>query len=271
MLCARPFRRGVMEFGCGQCMPCRLNRKRLWTIRLMLEATQHEFSYFVTLTYRPEVCPNELRKRDLQLWLKRLRKNTGEKIRYFGVGEYGEVTGRPHFHAALFGLRESMEVERAWGQGFVHVGSLTHESAGYVVSYVAKGMTKVDDVRLKGRAPEFATMSKHPGLGAGAMPVIAAEVNKKYGVDYIARNGDIPTWVRWNKKKYPLGRYLCGQVRMAAGYGSGVPTVLLDRLGREKVEELSVPGAFEVREEKRSAGNVAAVGRNRISHSKRSL
>lgn len=47
-----------------------------------------------------------LSKIDLQLFLKRLRKNltkfTDEKIRYYAVGEYGPQTFRPHYHLLLF-------------------------------------------------------------------------------------------------------------------------------------------------------------------------
>lgn len=47
-----------------------------------------------------------LRKRDLQLFFKRLRKNLSKfsdaKIRYFAMGEYGPVHFRPHYHFLLF-------------------------------------------------------------------------------------------------------------------------------------------------------------------------
>lgn len=45
-------------------------------------------------------------KRDVQLFLKRLRKyvfkNTQERLRYFLCGEYGPQTFRPHYHFLLF-------------------------------------------------------------------------------------------------------------------------------------------------------------------------
>lgn len=47
-----------------------------------------------------------LRKRDVQLFLKRLRKQLSNfsdaKIRYYACGEYGPVHFRPHFHLLLF-------------------------------------------------------------------------------------------------------------------------------------------------------------------------
>ena len=47
-----------------------------------------------------------LRKTDLQLFFKRLRKNLSKysdaKVRYFAMGEYGPVHFRPHYHFLLF-------------------------------------------------------------------------------------------------------------------------------------------------------------------------
>jgi len=50
---------------------------------------------------------DSLIKRDVQLFVKRLRKDQDArglaKIRYYLVGEYGDQTKRPHYHAAIFG------------------------------------------------------------------------------------------------------------------------------------------------------------------------
>lgn len=46
-----------------------------------------------------------LRKRHYQLFFKRLRKWYGKPIRYFGTGEYGSKTQRPHYHFIIFGLK----------------------------------------------------------------------------------------------------------------------------------------------------------------------
>ncbi len=47
-----------------------------------------------------------LRKRDVQLFLKRLRKNYkyDNHIKYFCCGEYGGKTFRPHYHLIIFGF-----------------------------------------------------------------------------------------------------------------------------------------------------------------------
>jgi len=50
---------------------------------------------------------DSLIKRDVQLFIKRLRKEQdsrgSSKIKYYLVGEYGDLTKRPHYHAAIFG------------------------------------------------------------------------------------------------------------------------------------------------------------------------
>lgn len=79
MLCKKPYTRGPQQFGCGQCMPCRVNRSRLWIARMMLEALEYEErgeeSAFVTLTYDAEHVPPDgsLRPLDLRVFLNRLR------------------------------------------------------------------------------------------------------------------------------------------------------------------------------------------------------
>lgn len=94
-----------VQIPCGRCIGCRLEHSRQWAIRCVHEASLHEENTFLTLTYNNEyVDPNfSLNKTDITNFLKRLRKNTGRKIRYFQCGEYGEQFHRPHHHVLLFG------------------------------------------------------------------------------------------------------------------------------------------------------------------------
>lgn len=59
----------------------------------MMEQDRHVCTSFVTLTYDEEHLPPDgsLRKRDLQLYLKRLRRRL--PFRFFAAGEYGERGG----------------------------------------------------------------------------------------------------------------------------------------------------------------------------------
>ena len=47
----------AVPFGCGQCLPCRVNKRRLWTNRIMLESMCHDDNAFVTLTYNDDNIP----------------------------------------------------------------------------------------------------------------------------------------------------------------------------------------------------------------------
>lgn len=239
MICQSPVLANINQYyPCGQCMPCRINRKRLWMHRMLLEMNDHPESSFVTLTYDDERLPPDgnLEPRHLQLFLKSLRKNISPmRVRYFSVGEYGEQTKRPHYHLALFGYpiclrggslfnsRKSCcpwcdRLRDAWNRGGVFAGPLSSDSAQYICGYVTKKLTRSGDPRLEGRVPEFARMSLRPGIGSNAAPVIA-ETMQRHNLD--SSQGDVPSALRHGKKMLPLGRYLRGKTREALGWEKG--------------------------------------------------
>lgn len=124
------------------------------------------------------------------------------KVRFFHVGEYGEQFGRPHHHAIIFGYDfpdkvvagtlsprspfslagpntayVSSILSELWAQGLHHIGSCTFESAAYVARYTLKknygeqaeeyyNYQDPETGRVISRKPEFATMSRRPGIGA---------------------------------------------------------------------------------------------------------
>lgn len=221
MLCKKPFHMKGANFGCGQCMPCRFNRRRIWTHRIALEAAVHAASTFLTLTYDKAHLPlgGTLVPRDMQLFLKRLRKRAGVPIRFFGVGEYGDQSFRPHYHLAVFGLDPgSRFFKECWDYGFVYPGSLTLDSAQYVAGYVTKKMTGKDDARLGGRYPEFARMSLRPGIGAPAVSDVVQALQTDMGQRAIVARGDVPSVLRQGGRSLPLGRYMRGRIREAIGH-----------------------------------------------------
>lgn len=290
MLCSSPFMQGMSEFGCNQCMPCRMNRRRLWTGRLMLEAQRHEHSCFLTLTYDKLHLPEggNLVKRDIQLFLKRIRF-VGCKVRYYVVGEYGDRTLRPHYHMALFGFHDPlMELDHKrvvvkgilkdeWIHGNVHFGTLTPDSAGYIVSYVVKRMTKSDDVRLDGRSPEFATMSLRPGIGATRVDEFAEPIMK--GVDsvtgecYGLPDGDVPGVFRCDGRIYSLGRYLRRRLRLAVGLPEAEPLICGELRNYKRYVDLSAAGkrGWKVREDRRLMSDLKAKGLHERSSSKKGI
>lgn len=247
--------RGMTPCPCGQCLPCRINRRRMWKHRIMLEAAQHVHNCFVTLTYDDAHLPSDgsLRPRDMVLFNKRLRKELyPEKVRVFYVGEYGDENQRPHYHACYFGVRgceyggtrywrgevkccgSCERIRRLWGKGRIHVGNLEADSAQYVCGYVIKKMCSKDDERLQGREPEFGRMSRRPGIGVDALWELSSQLMR-----YEINSNEITT-LQHGKSKLPLGRFLrsklvemCGDaLEKADGFNEEVLAVL-DRVARD--------------------------------------
>lgn len=149
---------------CGKCGFCAATRRSDWAIRLMYERKLHMSSKFVTLTYADahlkwENGQPQLHREHVQLFLKRVRKE-GYKLRYYGVGEYGSKTFRPHYHLLLFGDIPEEVIRRQWYHGLVHIGTVTEQSVNYCLSYM---INKNDWRHSKGRVKTFNMMSK--GIG----------------------------------------------------------------------------------------------------------
>lgn len=194
---------------CGQCIGCKLERSRQWAIRAIHENQLHDTSCFLTLTYADEYLPTgqTLVKRDMQLFLKRLRKARGS-FRLLYCGEYGETNFRPHYHAIIFGLDfrhdqrplrrspsgemlfQSPSLDKLWGLGAVAIGSVTFESAAYVARYVTKKITgPAAEAHYAGRLPEFFQPSLKPGIGADWLARFRSDV---YPSDQIViRDGQV--------------------------------------------------------------------------------
>jgi hypothetical protein len=181
---------------CGRCIGCRLEKARQWGVRCLHEKKMWKDNSYVTLTYATDQLPpgGTLVLRDLQLFMKKLRKSREPaKVRFFAGGEYGEENRRPHYHLLLFNcgfpdmrfhtnnkrgepLFTSQELSDLWGKGFCTIGEVTFDSAVYCAKYALKKVTgdaaaehyfvwDEDGVGYD-RCPEFAVMSRRPGIGA---------------------------------------------------------------------------------------------------------
>jgi len=169
MQCISPVfvRRQMMHVPCGRCAFCIKKQINAWCTRLRHEMDVSSSAFFLTLTYNDEHLPEngELSKRDLTLFIKRLRKrNPG--IRYFAVGEYGENFKRPHYHAVIFNLIDLDLVTASWKDvdgkdiGFVKGSRATAGRIRYMVAYMALPQD------VSHRQPPFRVMSRNPGIGA---------------------------------------------------------------------------------------------------------
>lgn len=200
-----------MKIPCGKCIGCRLEHSRQWAIRAVHEASMYDKNCYLTLTYNEENVPKNgsLNKRDIQLFLKKLRESERRKgnsdIRYFQCGEYGEEKDRPHHHAILFNfdfedkkywkskngfkLYRSDYLESLWKHGNSIIGSVTFESCAYVARYITKKISgpKAEE-HYKGKVPEFTTMSRRPGIGA---PWLYKYANDVFSVQGIVIRGRI--------------------------------------------------------------------------------
>lgn len=160
-----------VDVPCGKCLECRKRRASGWSFRLRKEEERSSSSLFITLTYNNEtiqknITPNgflTLKKRDLQLFFKRLRKSHPKhcKLKYYAVGEYGGKFRRPHYHIILFNADEEL-IADAWGMGNVHFGQVSAASVGYTLKYVSK-KGEVPRHKRDDRLPEFQLMSKKMG------------------------------------------------------------------------------------------------------------
>lgn len=160
---------------CGRCISCRLNFSNSWATRIVSESKMCKYSSFVTLTYEDKNLPYSekgvptLRKRDCQLFFKRSRKEVS--FRYYLGAEYGDIFHRPHYHFCAFSNDPKILVSsfwyKFWQNGFVYVGSLTRDSANYVAKYCVKKLKglKAEFYKEQGIEPEFALMSRRPGIG----------------------------------------------------------------------------------------------------------
>lgn len=204
----------TLEIPCGRCIGCRLDYSRQWANRCMLELKDHEKACFVTLTYNPEHVPRRyyadpstglaepslsLCKRDVQLFFKRLRKAFPDcRIRYFGCGEYGPSTFRPHYHLILFGvdfkedrvsyrksktlnpMYTSATLDKLWSfpprigegshtcvAGISTIQDVCWETCAYTARYITKKLNGPEGEFYETFNIEkpFAVMSRRPGIG----------------------------------------------------------------------------------------------------------
>lgn len=213
-----------LKLPCGQCRGCRHDKAAAWAIRCGHESKFHEASSFITLTYSDEHMPADggVHKLEWQLFMKRLRERSSAPLRFFACGEYGEELGRPHYHALIFGedfradrthwatrnghcVYRSKLLEELWPFGQSELGSVTPASAGYVARYCLKKFTGKDAADHYTRPhpvtgvlhqvqPEFALMSRRPGIGSAWFDKFAGDAFPSDFVIVDGRKKQVPSF-----------------------------------------------------------------------------
>lgn len=167
---------------CGKCYNCLANMRNDYIFRLKAEYLSSFGGLFLTLTYNDENLPYKEviingehikkpfpDKRNIQLFLKRLRKSLGFScLRYFCCSEYGDITLRPHWHMLLF-FTQSITfdaklydlITEKWALGNVQFGDITDASITYVTKYMLKDSKYLFDINDTCRL-----MSRNPAIGS---------------------------------------------------------------------------------------------------------
>lgn len=194
-----------------------------------------EQNSFLTLTLNDEnlVTGSQgiatLDPRQLELFWKRLRK-AGFDIRYYACGEYGDISGRPHYHAVAFGLffkdrklytsknghnlYTSETLDKIWGLGNCWIGEVTFESCAYVARYIMKKLNgkSAKIYEYEGIEPEFCRMSRgksshpdprfHGGIGSSWYNKYTSDL---FPSDICVIRGDVKiTPPKYYSQKYAL-------------------------------------------------------------------
>lgn len=212
---------------CGKCIGCRTDRATQWANRCQHEASAWRTNAFLTLTYDDDHLPPEghLQPRDLQLFIKRLRKHAhsngsgidrdrSSSIRYFACGEYGDSTNRPHYHALLFNcgfndrekvgkdLYSSPLLEQLWPYGQNRLGDCTPAAASYIAQYNLKKQGQGDhDADGVWRPAPFLRMSLKPAIGAKWADKYATDLGQGYLVQEGGRKTSIPRYYQKRVKE----------------------------------------------------------------------
>lgn len=198
---------------CGKCAFCLVNRRSSWMFRVHHEMRNQNYpGYFLTLTYDEQHVKRvrtssgvrlSLRFRDVQLFLKRVRK-AKHYCKYICVGEYGSVTKRPHYHMLLWTDCKPDDLANYWRMGSIHFGTITMQSAMYTLKYIIQPKVKQE------------AFFDPLGNLEGVLEKTRAQFSRGIGIEYL-NNGvyewhsddrDNPKYFSYiNEQKVALPRY----------------------------------------------------------------
>lgn len=195
---------------CGKCNFCLKTKRSHWAHRLFQECKAASSAAFLTFTYEdPQLVYDVgtrlpgLEKSHVQNLLKRIRKHEAKRgrksVRYYFVGEFGGMFGRPHYHGLIFNLHQDTlgKISDIWGKGFVHHGKVEPASIAYVSGYV---INQEDEKQvISHRTFPFALMSK--GIGKSYLTPQMRRWHKRRKAGYALQYGYQVPLARYYKDK----------------------------------------------------------------------
>lgn len=170
---------------CGSCPLC-LHTKRLqWVYRMEEESKLSDISVMLTFTYDNEhlVFGELFPSLDSSSFVKAIAKikrvflKKGIYFRYYGNGEYGDESLRPHYHLmSFFKINNYHEANypqlldtisevcnQSWNKGHVQLDQCNFATMYYLAKYVTKSSSNVPE----GSEQPRLYCSKHPYIGSG--------------------------------------------------------------------------------------------------------
>lgn len=182
---------------CGVCAACLGHRVMQWSTRVRHEGMLHDHVSVLTLTYDDDHLPQDgsLVRSHLTQFIEKVRyRYRGQIVRFFGCGEYGEKSLRPHYHLILFGpeivdkvparkgksgqvLYSSQLLDECWdNRGFVVCEEFHVQAAAYIAAYIMKKKDFDSDENgfyeavdpdgvISRRVAPFVTSSQRPAIG----------------------------------------------------------------------------------------------------------
>lgn len=227
----------TVPVGCGKCMECKKQKKRLWQVRLQEEIRENKNGKFVTLSFSNESLKeleneikglsgydmdNEVARLSIRRYLERWRKKHKRSVKHWFVTELGQTnTERIHIHGIMWTDKRE-DIEKIWKYGHVYIGDYVNEKT---INYIVKYVNKVDEKHKEYNSKIFTSA----GIGSNYLKRDDWKINKYKGKEtkeqYITRQGiklPLPIYYRnkiyteeerenlWLIKLDQEKRYVCG-------------------------------------------------------------
>lgn len=190
---------------CGKCLRCLQRKRRDWYIRLEDVLKRSSSCLFITLTYDDEYLSfgscgwPSLRLRDVQLFMKRLRKSLpGVSLQYFVCGEYGPATMRPHYHMLLFNLPLDDYyscILKCWKLGHFTIDFASPARLMYVTKYMLPASDGGFNYELYDLEKPFMRCSKHIGEPLASSSNVVSALGNGFIVDDCGSPYALPRYV----------------------------------------------------------------------------